>query len=506
MKSVLPMSGANSELWCCTDNTNAQIRVSWQDDVGIPPVEASIYDDSEPSVAISVESEPEEFQSIEKLLAKMEQSILTYAACSRYATSKLSLELRKDPEERLHAIYLLLRRLRAGSSGKLQDAEKEKENIARMHLGRRATKRFKNFPGIVRKVTAEIRLARVLKSWQKDLGFAGAPKQGSFENFHVEASKLQTGVWDGVDVFDLDRKCSEPLALIFLSIWKEKGLSTLCKAKEARVMDLVRQIEKGYIANPYHNRMHAGEVMLMAYQFWSLMSSMPAFEGYFEEVDLLVVILAAAIHDIGHPGVSNDFMVKTKTDVALRYHDMSVLENFHLATAFEIMRDTGVSMLEHNLPSPPVASLRSRVVEIVLATDMAVHKSVLESLESELRTNQRKQDVDKLVLEKAMVHMADIGHPLRPVEAHQRWTKRINEEFFAQGDREKELGFTPLPLLDRSKAPPVGKGQLGFLKFVIEPLWLQVSTFLGPRAKPASLYYQRNMRAWQAIADTEPQQ
>merc|ERR1712232_1291080 len=114
-------------------------------------------------------------------------------------------------------------------------------------------------------------------------------------------------------------------------------------------MDLVRQIEKGYVANPYHNRMHAAEVMLMAYQFWSLMSTMPAFGGYFEEIDLLVVIFAAAIHDIGHPGVSNDFMVKTKTDVALRYHDISVLENFHLATAFEIMRDTGVSMLEHNL-------------------------------------------------------------------------------------------------------------------------------------------------------------
>ena len=46
------------------------------------------------------------------------------------------------------------------------------------------------------------------------------------------------------------------------------------------------------------------QVTLMTYQIWSYLSK-GAFKGYFEQVDLLVVLLAAAIHDIGHPGTNN---------------------------------------------------------------------------------------------------------------------------------------------------------------------------------------------------------
>lgn len=47
--------------------------------------------------------------------------------------------------------------------------------------------------------------------------------------------------------------------------------------------------------------------------------------------------LAASVHDTDHPGYSNVFLINTKNKMALRYNDKSVLENHHVALAFDIM-------------------------------------------------------------------------------------------------------------------------------------------------------------------------
>lgn len=49
-----------------------------------------------------------------------------------------------------------------------------------------------------------------------------------------------------------------------------------------------------------------------------------------------------------------------------------------------------------------------------------------------------------------LLHTADISHPGKPWETHLHWTTRITDEFFRQGDWEKELSLPPSPLCDRS--------------------------------------------------------
>ena len=48
------------------------------------------------------------------------------------------------------------------------------------------------------------------------------------------------------------------------------------------------------------------------------------------------------------------------------------------------------------------------------------------------------------------LHMADISHPGKPWDLHKDWTSRLIEEFFRQGDREKEMGLPCSPLCDRN--------------------------------------------------------
>lgn len=58
---------------------------------------------------------------------------------------------------------------------------------------------------------------------------------------------------------------------------------------------------------------------------------------------------------------------------------------------------------------------------------------------------------DNLVLLLQMaLKAADLGHCVSRLPTHKYWSKCLEEEFFAQGDRERALGISPIsPLMDR---------------------------------------------------------
>lgn len=68
---------------------------------------------------------------------------------------------------------------------------------------------------------------------------------------------------------------------------------------------------------------------------------------FMSDIDLFALKLSALGHDLGHPGVGNGFMINSKHNLALRYNDISVLENFHAATLFEILNLSGCNILDN---------------------------------------------------------------------------------------------------------------------------------------------------------------
>ena len=46
---------------------------------------------------------------------------------------------------------------------------------------------------------------------------------------------------------------------------------------------------------------------------------------------------------------------------------------------------------------------------------------------------------------------ADLGHLTASREVHKKWVNRLESEFFAQGDREREALLPISPLMDRTK-------------------------------------------------------
>ncbi len=62
-----------------------------------------------------------------------------------------------------------------------------------------------------------------------------------------------------------------------------------------------------------------------------------------------------------------------------------------------------------------------------------------------------------------MVHCADLSNPTKPLQLYRQWTDRIMEEFFSQGDRERERGMEISPMCDKHNAS-VEKSQVSQLR------------------------------------------
>jgi hypothetical protein len=104
----------------------------------------------------------------------------------------------------------------------------------------------------------------------------------------------------------------------------------------------IRRVREGYRSEPrYHSWHHGCDVTHTVYM---IMKSTHASE-YMTKLELFGCLVAALAHDIGHPGVNNWFLVRTKNELALLHNDASPLENMHAATLYELLRDPALNIL-----------------------------------------------------------------------------------------------------------------------------------------------------------------
>ncbi|KAJ7317291.1 hypothetical protein JRQ81_003453 [Phrynocephalus forsythii] len=74
---------------------------------------------------------------------------------------------------------------------------------------------------------------------------------------------------------------------------------------------------------------------------------------------------------------------------------------------------------------------------------------------------------DRIQVLRNMVHCADLSNPTKPLELYRQWTDRIMEEFFRQGDKERERGMEISPMCDKHTAS-VEKSQVWSLSCASE--------------------------------------
>ncbi len=71
------------------------------------------------------------------------------------------------------------------------------------------------------------------------------------------------------------------------------------------------------------------------------------------------------VHDFDHRGFNNAFEVNSKSELAIRYNDASVLENHHVAATFAIMRQEDCNIFSNCSDEVRAVKGRERVIYVV---------------------------------------------------------------------------------------------------------------------------------------------
>ena len=222
-------------------------------------------------------------------------------------------------------------------------------------------------------------------------------------------------------------------------------------------------------------------------------------------LESIACLIAALGHDIGHPGLTNRYLMESRHSLSVRYNDSSILENMHCALIFTLMNEPQCDIFM-KLSKDVWTSTRKLIIEMVLHTDMSRHFELLGRFRTRSITmndiNLENHDDRAFVLSMGL-KCADLGHSAKEFNLHEKWTLLVCEEFFSQGDLEKKNNMPVSMYCDR-ETTDIPKSQNGFLKNVCLPLYEVYAGFLRSEAimKACVDQIKENLVKWDDYAKT----
>eukprot|EP00798_Chlamydomonas_sp_ICE-L_P016333 gene16333-22523_t len=229
------------------------------------------------------------------------------------------------------------------------------------------------------------------------------------------------------DIFELQRATNgRTLSVLAFNLFKRADITSRFGLDESKLARFLTRVEDGYPPHPYHCREHAADVLRTLHGRSSIPCKEPcatqpglreiinSLQGaknpgcspsFFrspphagqegqdsrlaptrDAMSLFFVYLAAIIHDFEHRGVNNQFLVQTGDPLALLYNDMSPMENHHISASFMLLKEERYNFMAM-MPKKVWQVLRTQVIELVLATDMKQHFSLVSMFESNTPLN-----------------------------------------------------------------------------------------------------------------------
>eukprot|EP00347_Sterkiella_histriomuscorum_P005745 403355433 len=218
-----------------------------------------------------------------------------------------------------------------------------------------------------------------------------------------------------------------------------------------------------------------------------------------DDVEFFTLIVAGACHDHEHPGFNNIYLQDTLDPIAVRYNDVSVLENHHIASSFAIMQQDSTMNVFAHLSKDQFKRARNVMIGSILGTDMSKHFSEAGKFKTRLGSlDFDPSSGDKDMTLYMMFHLADISNATKPWHICQKWTDLLFIEFFHQGDLERNRGSPISYLMDRTTVN-IAKSQMGFLDVIINPSFVSADQVISLQEQLDHI--QNNKEMWQTKFD-----
>ncbi|EPQ08781.1 High affinity cAMP-specific 3',5'-cyclic phosphodiesterase 7A [Myotis brandtii] len=281
----------------------------------------------------------------------------------------------------------------------------------------------------------------------------------------------KVGNWN-FDIFLFDRLTNgNSLVSLTCHLFSLHGLIEYFHLDMVKLRRFLVMIQEDYHSqNPYHNAVHAADVT----QAMHCYLREPKLANSVTPWDVLLSLIAAATHDLDHPGVNQPFLIKTNHYLATLYKNTSVLENHHWRSAVGLLRESG---LFSHMPLESRKQMETQIGALILATDISRQNEYLSLFRSHL-------DRGDLCLEDARHRHLVL----------QEWT----------GDIEKKYQLGVSPFCDR-QTESIANIQIGFMTYLVEPLFTEWARFSNTRLSQTMLgHVGLNKASWKGLQREQP--
>ncbi|XGW17786.1 hypothetical protein V3C99_002404, partial [Haemonchus contortus] len=279
-----------------------------------------------------------------------------------------------------------------------------------------------------------------------------------------------------------------------MTMFEDLGFTARYSMNKRKLASFILRVAKGYREVPYHNWSHAFSV---AHFCWISLRTPAVLHGL-DELERLALLIACLCHDIDHRGTTNAFQLQSKTPLAQLYSsEGSVLERHHYAQTVQILQMSECNIL-HNLTRTQYQTVLSHIRDVILATDIAVHLGKVGRIKAMV-----DQGYDPLSRDHHYLFMcllmtsSDLSDQSKDFRNSKAIAENIYREFFSQGDLEKQMGASPMEMMDRDRAA-VPKIQLDFMDTVALPVFEMVAKVV-PEGQSTFEAISLNRQCWAAL-------
>lgn len=201
---------------------------------------------------------------------------------------------------------------------------------------------------------------------------------------------------------------------------------------------------------------------------------------HFDRYEKLALMIGCFCHDLDHRGTNNSFEITNSSPLAHLY-STSTMEHHHFDQCLLILNSPGNQILGALSPTEYGHTI-SMLEESILATDLAVymqHRAAFIKHHSTLRVS--LQANKRQTLRAMLMTICDFNAVSKPWKVQKHIAKLVAEEFFRQGDVERQLfNRRPADLFDREKRRKMPQMQVEFIGDICQPLYEHFRRLIGP--------------------------
>ncbi|XP_044249268.1 high affinity cAMP-specific and IBMX-insensitive 3',5'-cyclic phosphodiesterase 8 isoform X1 [Drosophila takahashii] len=305
--------------------------------------------------------------------------------------------------------------------------------------------------------------------------------------------------WD-FDIFKLEEITDyHPLLYLGMEMFRRFDVFATLNIDENVCKAWLAVIEAHYRkSNTYHNSTHAADVMQATGAFITQLTNKDML--VMDRMEEATALIAAAAHDVDHPGRSSAFLCNSNDALAVLYNDLTVLENHHAAITFKLTLGDDKINIFKNLDKETYKSARSTIIDMILATEMTRHFEHLAKFvsvfggEEPREHNSQTDEEQSILMRRMLIKVADVSNPARPMQFCIEWARRIAEEYFMQTDEEKQRHLPiVMPMFDRATCS-IPKSQIGFIEYIIQDMMHAWESFID--MPQLITYMQINYSQW----------